>query len=84
MQIADSYKFTIKERTDWGIRAIHQGRWLFTEYTKDTFDAFKNTVYSKNLHETDIRVFPRHIFKDRIDSFEYSVTPLIKEMLNIT
>ena len=84
MRIADSYKFTIKERVDWGIRAIHQGRWLFTEHTKDTYDAFKNTMYSKNLHDTDIRVFTRHIFKDRIDSFEYSVTPLIKEMLNIT
>lgn len=81
MGIADSYKYTIKERVDWGIRAIYSNRWLFTEYTKETFDSFKNTLYKKNLHETDIREFPRHIYKDRIDSFEYGVTPFIQEML---
>ena len=81
MQIADSYKYTIKERVDWGIRFIHQGRLLFTEYTKDTYDAFNNTLYKKNLHETDIRDFPKHIYKDRIDSAEYGITPFIREML---
>jgi phage terminase large subunit len=83
MSIADSYKFTIKERVDWGIRFIHQGRLGFTEYTKDTYDAFKNTLYKKNLHETDIREFPNHIYKDRIDSLEYAITPFIKEMLRV-
>lgn len=82
MQIADSYKYTIKERVDWGIRFIHQGRLLFTEYTKDTYDAFNNTLYKKNLHDTDIRDFPKHIYKDRIDSAEYGITPFIKEMLH--
>jgi hypothetical protein len=83
MQIADSYKFTIKERVDWGIRFIWQGRKLFTEYCKDTYDAYNNTLYAKNLHATDIREFPKHIYKDRIDSDEYSETAFIREMLNV-
>ena len=83
MQIADSYKFTIKERVDWGIRFIWQGRKLFTEYCKDIYDAYNNTLYKKNLHETDIRDFPKHIYKDRIDSDEYSETAFIREMLNV-
>ena len=81
MGIADSFKYTIKERVDWGIRFLYQGRMLFTEYTKDTYDAFNNTLYKKNLHETDIREFPKHIYKDRIDSAEYAITPFIQEML---
>ena len=82
MNIADSYKFTIKERVDWGIIFIHQGRIIFNDKTIDTYDAFNNTLYHKNLHVTDIRVFPKHIYKDRIDSFEYSLTPFIQEMLH--
>jgi len=81
LSIANSYKYTIKERVDWGIRFIHQGRLLFSEYCKETYDAFNNTLYKKNLHETDIRDFPKHLFKDRIDSFEYAITPFIQEML---
>lgn len=81
MSIADSFKYTIKERVDWGIRFIYQDRLLFTEHTKETYDAFNNTLYKKNLHETDIREFPKHIYKDRIDSCEYAITPFIQEML---
>lgn len=84
MQIADSYKYTIKERVDWGIRFAHQGRMMFTEYCIDTYDAFNNTLYAKNLHQTDIREFPKHIYKDRIDSFEYGITPFIEQMLRAT
>lgn len=83
MSIADSYKYTIKERVDWGIRFAYQKRIMFTELCKDTYDAFNNTLYKKNLHETDIRDYPKHIFKDRIDSFEYSITPFIQEMLRV-
>lgn len=82
ISIANSYKYTIKERIDWGIRFIHQGRLLFTEYCKETYDSFNNTLYKKNLHETDIREFPKHLFKDRIDSLEYGITPFIMEMLH--
>jgi hypothetical protein len=81
IQIANSYKYTIKERVDWGIRFIHQGRKLFTDRCKETYDAYNNTLYVKNLHTTDIREYPKHIYKDRIDSDEYSETPFIKEML---
>jgi hypothetical protein len=82
ISIADSFKFTIKERVDWGIRFIYQGRLKFTERTKETYDAFNNTLYTKNLHVTDIREFPKHIYKDRIDSCEYGITPFIREMLH--
>jgi hypothetical protein len=82
ISIADSFKYTIKERVDWGIRFIHQGRLLFTEYTKQTYEAFNNTLYTKNLQATDIRDFPQHIYKDRIDSAEYGITPFIQEMLH--
>lgn len=81
LSIADSFKYTIKERVDWGIRFIYQDRLIFTEYTKETYDSFNNTLYKKNLHETDIRDFPKHIYKDRIDSCEYAITPFIQEML---
>lgn len=84
LNIADSFKYTIKERVDWGIRLIHQGRLIFTDKTQETYDSFNNTVYNKNLHVTDIRVYPKHIYKDRIDSCEYGITPFIKTMLQIT
>ncbi len=81
LSIADSYKFTIKERVDWGIRLLHQGRIKFTEKAKETYDAFNNALYQKNLTATDIRMFTNHIYKDRIDSAEYAITPFIREML---
>ena len=81
LRIVDSYKYTIKERVDWGIRLLHQGRLLFTEKCRDMYDSFKNTLYQPNLHTTDIRMFPKHIYKDRIDSAEYAITPFIKEIL---
>ncbi|MFA5720089.1 MAG: hypothetical protein WC939_03420 [Acholeplasmataceae bacterium] len=84
MQIADSYKFTIKERIDWGIRFMWQGRKLFTERCEETYHAYNNTLYTKDLHKTDIREFPKHIYKDRIDSDEYSETAFIREMLKVS
>lgn len=81
LSIADSYKYTIKERVDWGIRFIHQGRLIFTDRCRETYDSFNNTLYAKNLHATDIRLFPKHVYKDRIDSCEYGITPFINKIL---
>ena len=81
LSIADSFKFTIKERVDWGIRFLHDGRLKFTERTEETYRSFQRALYTENMKGTDIREFSNHKDKDNIDSGEYSITPFIREML---
>lgn len=83
LEIANSYKYTIRERIDWGIRFLHQGRLKFTTRTKDIYQSFTKAKYTKSMKETDIRDFIVHIDKDRIDASEYSITPFIQNMLQV-
>ena len=81
LQIVDSYKYTIKERVDWGIRFIHQGRLKFTDRARGIYASFSKALYSSNTKATDVREYSDHIDKDRIDATEYAITPFIREML---
>jgi hypothetical protein len=81
IQIADSYKYTIKERVDWGIRLLHEGRLIFTDKTQHIYNSFMKTLYSSNSKATDIREYSNHKDKDNIDSTEYAITPFIKNIL---
>ena len=57
MNIADSYKYTIKERVDWGIRFIHQGRVLFTERTRETYDSLTIRYMPKTYTQQTLEYF---------------------------
>ena len=83
LNIANSFKYTIKERVEWGIRFLHQGRLMFTERTLPIYNSFTKALYSNNARATDIREYSQHIDKDRIDATEYGITPFIQEMLNV-
>jgi len=83
LSIANSFKYTIKERVDWGIRFLHQGRLKFTDRAKDIYFSFTKALYSDNSRATDVREFPIHKDKDNIDSVEYAITPFIREMLRV-
>lgn len=84
LSIANSYKYTIKERVEWGIRFIHQGRLKFSDKARHIYNSFTKALYNENSRATDIREFPNHKDKDNIDSVEYAITPFIREMLHVT
>ena len=65
-----AYKFTIKDRVDWGITQLDQGKLLFTQKSEPLYEAFSKAFYTEGS-KTDIRDFPKHIYKDRVDSVEY-------------
>lgn len=83
IQIADSYKYTIKERVDWGIRFLHQGRLKFTDKADNIYMSFTRALYVENMNKTDVREFSNHRDKDNIDSAEYAITPFIQQMLQV-
>ena len=67
-------KYLIKERVDWGITQLDQGKLLFTERTEDIYIAFTKAFYT-NKSKTDIRAFNNHTHKDMVDSTEYGQAP---------
>jgi hypothetical protein len=67
-------KYLIKERVDWGITQLDQGKLLFTEKTEDCYIAFTKAYYT-NKSRTDIRAFNNHTHKDIVDSIEYGQAP---------
>jgi hypothetical protein len=67
-------KYTIKERVDWGITQLDQGKLLFTQRTEDIYTAFTKAFYT-NKNKTDIRDFSNHTHKDMVDSVEYGQAP---------
>jgi PBSX family phage terminase large subunit len=81
IRCVNAYKYTIKERVDWGITQLHQNRLLFTEKTKNIYHAFEKAQYTENRTKTDIREFTNHDHKDFIDSVEYGQSPFTKKMM---
>lgn len=73
-------KYTIKERVDWGITQLDQGRLLFTRHTEDIYEAFTKAYYVTNS-KTDIRDFSNHTHKDMVDSVEYGQAPYTAYMM---
>lgn len=72
-------KYTIKQRVDWGMAFLDQGRLLFTDRTDDIYVAFTKAFYN-NTSKTDIRDFNQHIHKDMVDSVEYGQAPYTNHM----
>ena len=74
-----AYKYTIKERCDYGQRLLLQGRKKFTKKTEPIYESFSKAFYV-NTSKTDIRDFPKHLHKDRVDASEYGEANYIKQM----
>ena len=65
-----AYKYTIVQRVDAGITQLDQARLLFTQRSEPCYVSFSKAYYDETS-KTDIRAFPIHIHKDRVDSVEY-------------
>ena len=76
----NAQKFTIKERVDWGVTQLDQGRFLFTQKTEPCYVSFTKAFYTTKS-KTDIRAFNKHLHKDRVDSMEYGQAPYTKKMM---
>ena len=66
----NAYKFEIAQRVDNGISQLDQARLLFTQKTVRCYESFAKGYYDTSS-KTEIRAFPVHIHKDRVDSIEY-------------
>jgi hypothetical protein len=75
-----AYKYTIKDRCDWGITQLSQGRLLFTQKTEPIYESFTKAFYNNNSR-TDVRSFKKHIHKDRVDSVEYGQAPYTAKIM---
>jgi len=73
-------KYLIKERVDWGITQLDQGKLLFTTRADDIYIAFTKAYYT-NKSKTDIRAFNNHTHKDMVDSVEYGQAPYTAYMM---
>src|SRR6056297_84457 len=73
-------KWTIIQRIDAGITLLDQGRLLFTEKSEPCYVSFTK-AFVDNSSKTDIRGFPKHIHKDRVDGTEYGGTQYLPKML---
>jgi len=76
----NAYKFTIVQRVDNGVSQLDQARLLFTKKSEKCYEAFTKAYYV-DTSKTDIRDFPQHIYKDRVDSVEYGQANYVKSML---
>lgn len=77
-----AYKFTIVERVDAGVSQLDAGQLLFTHKTEKIYESFQKAFYT-NSSKTDIRDFPKHIHKDRVDSVEYGQANYTKYMVKM-
>ena len=75
-----AHKYTIKERVDWGITQLDQGRLLFTQKTIPVYESFTKAYYT-DKSKTDIRAWNKHMHKDRVDSVEYGQAPYTAKIM---
>jgi hypothetical protein len=66
----NAYKWKIVQRIDSGISQLDQAQLLFTQKSTGCYESFTKASID-NSSKTDIRKFPKHLHKDRIDSVEY-------------
>lgn len=76
----NAYKYLITQRVDVGISLLDQSRLLFTPRTIRCYESFGKAFYDKSS-KTEIRAFPVHIHKDRVDSVEYGHANYLAKMV---
>ena len=79
----NAYKYMISQRVDVGISHLDQARLLFTQRSIGCYESFAKAYYDKGS-KTEIRAFPVHIHKDRVDSVEYGQANYLARMAKIT
>lgn len=77
LQSGNAYKKTIMDRIQYNLMLINADKLIFTDKTRDIYNAFKSVVYAKDKTKTDPRVWGQHINKDLVDSFEYGQSPFM-------
>lgn len=77
-----AYKFTIIQRIDAGISQLDQAQLLFTKKSEPCYESFSKAFYT-TASKTDVRDFPKHIHKDRVDSVEYGQANYTSYMLKM-
>lgn len=78
----NAYKYLITQRVDVGISLLDQARLLFTQRTVRCYESFAKAYYDKSS-KTEIRAFPVHIHKDRVDGVEYGHANFLAKMVKI-
>lgn len=76
----NAYKYTIVQRVDVGISLLDQCKLLFTPRTVRCYESFAKAYYDK-ASKTEVRAFPTHIHKDRVDSVEYGHANYLAKMV---
>ena len=66
----NAYKWKIVQRIDSGVSQLDQQQLLFTQKSVGCYESFTKASID-NSSKTDIRKFPKHLHKDRVDSVEY-------------
>ena len=74
-----AYKYMITQRVDVGISFLDQARLIFTQKTVRCYESFAKAYYDKSS-KTEVRAFPVHIHKDRVDSVEYGHANYLAKM----
>jgi hypothetical protein len=77
-----AYKYTIKQRCDYGVSLLDTGRKKFTQKTEPIYVSYTKAFYD-NSSKTDIRNFAKHLHKDRVDADEYGESLYISKMIQI-
>ena len=77
-----AYKYMIVQRVDAGISMLDQARLLFTPKTVRCYESFAKAYYDKSS-KTEVRAFPVHIHKDRVDSIEYGHANYLAKMAKV-
>ena len=77
-----AYKYTIVQRVDVGVSFLDQSRLLFTHRTVRCYESFAKAFYDKSS-KTEVRAFPIHIHKDRVDSIEYGHANYLAKMTKL-
>lgn len=78
----NAYKYTIVQRVDVGVSFVDQARLLFTHRTVRCYESFAKAFYDKSS-KTEVRAFPIHIHKDRVDSIEYGHANYLAKMTKL-
>lgn len=78
----NAYKYLITQRVDVGISLLDQCRLMFTQRTVRCYESFAKAFYDKTS-KTEVRAFPVHIHKDRVDAVEYGHANYLSRMVKI-
>lgn len=74
-----AYKYTLEQRCDYGQTLLDTGRKKFTQKTEPIYVSYTKAYFNEGAG--DLRLFNKHIHKDRVDADEYGEANYIQKMI---